>query len=118
MKLAVEEPESRALVSALRGDGRRVTSVVGEVETVRVCRRAGVPAEKVEEVTNGVALVVLDEGVRRLAATVGPATLRTLDAIHLATAMSLVPDLDALFTYDLGLAEAAREAGLSVAAPA
>ena len=118
MKLAVEEAGSQALLETLRGDDRRVTSVVGEIETMRVCRRARIPAEKVEEVTNGVALVVLDDEVRRLAATIAPTALRTLDAIHVATAISLAPTLDALSTYDLRLAEAAREAGLSVLARA
>ena len=118
MKLAVEEAESRALLAFLSGAGQRVTSIVGEIETVRVCRRAGIPVEKVDEVRNGVALVHLEDEVRLLAATIPPTTLRTLDAIHLATAVSLSPDLDALVTYDLHLAEAARAAGLTVAAPA
>lgn len=43
--------------------------------------------------------------------------LRTLDAIHLATALRLGSDLDAVVTYDNRLAEAARTLGLPVAAP-
>jgi uncharacterized protein len=117
VKLAVEEAESQALLASLEAGGPRVTSVVGEIETVRVCRRAGVPAEKVDEVTSGIALVALDDEVRRLAAAVVPTTLSTLDAIHLATAVSLARELDALLTYDLRLADAARGAGLTVAAP-
>jgi len=117
VKLAVEEPESQALLARLKGNGPYVTSVVGEIETVRVCRRANVPAEKVEEVLGGVALVALDDEVRRLASTAGAVTLRTLDAIHLATALSLGRYLEAILTYDLRLAEAARDAGLAVAAP-
>jgi predicted nucleic acid-binding protein len=49
---------------------------------------------------------------------VGPSTLRALDAIHLATAMSLGRDLRALITYDQRLAAVARAAGISVLAPA
>jgi predicted nucleic acid-binding protein len=47
-----------------------------------------------------------------------PAALRTLDAIHLATAMALAPGLDAFVTYDDRLAEAARALGLPVIRPA
>jgi uncharacterized protein len=49
---------------------------------------------------------------------VEPALVRTLDAIHLATAMALVPDLDAFVTYDDRMAEAARALGLPVVRPA
>ena len=51
-------------------------------------------------------------------AAIGPPLLRTLDAIHLATALALVPDLDAFVTYDDRLAEAARALGLPVVRPA
>jgi len=44
-------------------------------------------------------------------------SLRSLDAIHLATARIFGPDLDALVTYDNRLASAASDAGLIVAAP-
>lgn len=53
-----------------------------------------------------------------MAATVGPSSLRTLDAIHLATALGLGAELDAFVTYDNRLAEAARSLGLPVVSPA
>jgi predicted nucleic acid-binding protein len=45
--------------------------------------------------------------------------LRTLDAIHLATAVRLAgaDQLDALMTYDKQLAEGAREHGIAVLSP-
>ncbi|MEA2549919.1 MAG: uncharacterized protein QOE42_2517, partial [Chloroflexota bacterium] len=52
------------------------------------------------------------------AGIVGPPTLRTLDAIHLATALALQPDLDGFATYDDRLAAAARGLGLPVVSPA
>ena len=52
------------------------------------------------------------------AAEVGPPTLRTLDAIHLVTALSLRPNLAGVVAYDRALGEAARTAGLEVFAPA
>lgn len=117
MKLAVEETESEPLVAAIEGRGPYVTSVIGEIETIRVCRRANVPLDQVEELRDGLVVVALDEDVRRLAVAVDLPKLRTLDAIHLATALSLSQDLEALVTYDVRLAGAAGDAGLSVVAP-
>lgn len=51
------------------------------------------------------------------AAKVQPAHLRTLDAIHLATAMDLSSELDSFITYNIKLAEAAVLAGLRVEQP-
>ena len=66
--------------------------------------------------------VELDDHVRSLAATVDPSALRSLDAIHLASALSLAPpqgsnSVDMFVTYDRRLASAARAAGLTVVAP-
>jgi len=113
----VEEPESSALATALAGRGPYVTSVVGEIETVRACRRAQIPSAQVEELQEGLALIAVDDEVRRSAGAIAAPELRTLEAIHLATAISLGADLEALITYDLRLAAAARDAGLVVLAP-
>ncbi len=51
------------------------------------------------------------------AATIGTPMLRTLDALHLATAATIGSELDNFITYDKRLAEAAGELGLSVAVP-
>ena len=118
MKLAVEETESAALLEAIAGHGPYLTSVVGEIETLRACRRAEVPFEQVDELRAGLVVVALDDEVRQLASEVGSPTLRTLDAIHLATALSLGEDLDSLVTYDLRLAQAAADASIPVISPA
>jgi uncharacterized protein len=117
VKLAVEEPGSHALIEAIRPLRPHLTSVIGELETARVCRRAGVPSEQVEQIRAGLVVLALDDEVLRVAVTVEPPTLRTLDAVHLATAVSLGSDLDALITYDARLTTAARDAGLPVQAP-
>lgn len=62
-------------------------------------------------------LVEVDGIVRANAAAVGPATVRSLDAIHLATALELATDLTAFVAYDKRLGEAATAAGLPWAAP-
>ncbi len=53
----------------------------------------------------------------RFCAETGPRSLRSLDAIHLATALSITPEIDALVTYDDRLRDAALESGLQVEAP-
>lgn len=118
MKLAVEESESAALLAAITGRGPYVTSVVGEIETLRVCRRAHIPTVQVDELRAGLVIVALDDEVRRLASEVGSPMLGTLDAIHLATALSLRDDLESLVTYDLRLAQASADAAIPVLSPA
>jgi len=117
VKLAVKEVESDALLAAIQGRGPFVTSVVGEIETVRVCRRAKVPPEQVDELRTGLVIIALDDEVRRLASEVGSPTLRTLDAIHLATAVSLRGALESLVTYDVRLARASADAAIPVLSP-
>jgi predicted nucleic acid-binding protein len=62
-------------------------------------------------------LVPLDRGVQDLACDVGVPWLRTLDALHLASALLLGEALTALVTHDERILEAARDAGLAVSAP-
>lgn len=98
--------------------GPYVTSVVGDIETARACRRASVPSAQLAELRNGLVLVAVDEDVRTLATTAGSPRLRTLDAIHLATALLLREDLDAMITYDVRLAQEVEAAGLPLLSPA
>lgn len=57
------------------------------------------------------------ETIRTRAAALDPSTLRTLDAIHLATALAAGDELDCILTYDTRLAAAATNHGLTVLAP-
>ena len=66
---------------------------------------------------NAVALVPVDDAILDAAASLEPRELRTLDALHLATALSLGDDLGAMLVYDVRLASAAQHAGLTVVAP-
>jgi predicted nucleic acid-binding protein len=68
-------------------------------------------------VAGDVDLVVLDPAVRELARDIGGPQLRTLGALHLASAVLLGEDLTALAAYDSRFADAARELGLVVVAP-
>ena len=115
VKLSHVEPYSQSVIDYLEQGAVNVsTSVVAEIEVSRALRRAG--AETDQAVT-GFFLVALDEEVRREAARVGAPALRSLDAIHLATALA-IGDRDLEFvTYDDRQAEAARAAGLKVIQP-
>ena len=73
---------------------------------------------RIEDVVEGVSIIELDEGLARAASQLAPPTMRSLDAIHLASALSIRTELDAFVTYDVRLGEAARSLGLSVVAPA
>jgi predicted nucleic acid-binding protein len=96
-----------------------VSSALLRVEALRACARYG--ADEVARAASalaGLALVPLDDQVLEAAATLTPAELRSLDAIHLATALSLGGELGAMFVYDERLAAAALAAGIRVEAPA
>ena len=64
-------------------------------------------------------LIAIDEQTFTVAETIAPATVATLDAIHLATVVHLSTEgeLDALMTYDKRLADGAREHGIAVLSP-
>jgi predicted nucleic acid-binding protein len=118
VKLVVPEPESRSLAAAIDGKPDVVSSVLSRVEVLRAIQRSGAGspvAERAEAIFGRIALVRLEEPILRDAAAMGPTELRTLDAIHLATALTISPD--ALITYDARLGKAARAAGLTVEAP-
>ncbi|MET7278320.1 type II toxin-antitoxin system VapC family toxin [Kribbella sp. NPDC005582] len=120
VKLAHAEAESQALRDWLdeRVETGWVSSVLAEVESSRaLARHASNAVGRLHLVLDLIDLIDLDAGVRILAQTVRPAAVRSLDAIHLATALR-VPELSSFVTYDKRLADAARAAGLVVDMPA
>ncbi len=118
VKLVLHEPESGALREALRSWPERVSSVVAEIEVEWIARPIGGGAiRRGRSVLARVALVELDDEVRRSAAGLRPRELRTLDAVHLATALSLGEDLGALCAYDIPLVDAAAAVGVNVLVP-
>lgn len=120
VKLVVPEPETGALVETARSDPETVSSVLAKVEVLRAVHRSRASralADRAESILNRMALVRFDEGIVTAAARLRPLELRTLDAVHLATALSLLPSLSELITYDARLASAARASGLATRAP-
>jgi uncharacterized protein len=117
VKLVVPEAESTA-VEELTRERHLVAAEVAGVEVRRAARRRGAVNERVlAEALSLVWFVPLDERARRLAGSVDPPLLRTIDAIHLATAL-LVEGIDEFVSYDDRLVAAARSRGLTVLSPA
>jgi hypothetical protein len=118
VKLIVEEAESAVVFRWFVEADRVVSSRIGIIETTRASSRRRHDAAYREQILEEVEVYEVDAGIASVAATLPPPALRTLDAIHLATAMALGPELDAFVTYDDRLAEAARAIGLPVVRPA
>ncbi len=120
VKLVVRERESPALVELLAEWPNRVTSAIASVEVVRAARYASSDAvvhRRAHEVMAAVNLLSVATGVLNAAAHLDPPSLRSIDAIHLAAALSLGADLGAFVAYDERLVDAARRLGLAVLAP-
>ena len=120
MKLFLPEPETRALRAFLAGPTRLVSSEIVRVELLRALRRARVREEVTTEANVYLAtlrLLRLEAGALERAARIGPTELRTLDAVHLATALEFSRVPVTFLCYDQRLAAAAREHGLAVVTP-
>jgi len=115
-----ETPELRTWLTAQSGRGEyAVTSALGRVELMRVVARYGQPShvERARYLLDGLDIVRLAEPVIALAETIGPVTLRSLDAIHLAAAFQVGRELSAFVTYDHRLLDGCRAVGLATASP-
>jgi predicted nucleic acid-binding protein len=120
LKLLHEEPESAALADWLTGQAGSplLSSELANVEVIRACRRINPDAlPEARALLAGLDLIPLAGTVIAEAADVGETTLRSLDAIHLASAFSIRSDLSAFVAYDHRLSEAASAAGLQPLAP-
>jgi uncharacterized protein len=118
VKLAVAEPESAALRRYLRRRKPYVSSALARAEVARAMLPLGQAAQRrAESVLARIELVRVSETLLTSAGQLMPFELRTLDAIHLATAQKLGEDLARVVTYDIRMREAAKDLGFDVAAP-
>lgn len=118
VKLVVEEAESATLETWLEGREALVSCALVRTEVVRaVATRGSEAVLRARRLLNRLDLIVIDDELLDLAAELSE-PLRSLDAIHVAAAMELGGQLDALITYDARMASAAEALGLPVAAPA
>ena len=121
VKLVFEESESAALADWLtdRGDVPKVSSDLSTIELLRTCRRIDENAvEGANLLLGGIDLLPMDRAIVEMAASLVPTELRSLDAIHLASALSVKTELTVLVAYDARLCSAASDAGIEVASPA
>jgi predicted nucleic acid-binding protein len=116
VKLARREHDTEAVERLMLEYDGFLSSRLSEVEVARATDRNPDRQllQKVDEVFEAIVLVDVTRPILERAAAVAPRDLRSLDAIHLATALALnIPDLD-FITYDARLARAARAHGLTV----
>lgn len=121
VKLVQKEAESQALRRYLRrhSDDERVSSGLARVEVVRAVSAGGVRAvAQARRQLGRLYEIPLDRGLLDEASTLGPGSLRSLDAIHLAAARRLGDQLRAVITYDARTQSAAASLGIPTAAPA
>lgn len=119
VKLAVGEPESAALRSYLRSRRPLVSSALARTEVARALLPAGAAAvQRGQQVLGRVEMLRINDRVLNAAGSLEPSELRSLDAIHLSTALQFGAELSAIVTYDARMAVAAQNLGCHVARPA
>ncbi|MGL5852033.1 MAG: type II toxin-antitoxin system VapC family toxin [Phycicoccus sp.] len=118
LRVIFPDDTTPALQRYLDRDPALVSSALLQVEARRgTLRRAPLRLPQVDVVLSEVEVVEIGDAVIESAGRLADPRLRSLDAIHLATALLVGEDVDALLTYDDRLAEAAREHGLEVVSP-
>lgn len=120
VKLIVREPETDALFAALEQWPDRVSSALAEAEVHRALRRTRQPKSvhaRADAILATIGLIRLDAPVVSRAAQFTRPDMRSLDALHLAAALTIGDDPDAFITYDDRQAKAAAAEGLKVIQP-
>jgi hypothetical protein len=121
VKLVHAEAESPALRAWLseRAETGWTSSALVEIESFRaLARYAPETVTRLHPVLDQIDMVEISPRIRILAQTVQAVTIRSLDAIHLGTALAIRPGLTSFITYDKRLLEAAISAGLPTDSPA
>lgn len=116
VKLFKTEDESDAISAAVTEWPALVSADLLDVEVMRVGRACGLQREA-QAMIDAVGLVPMSDSIRQRAGRIGQPELRTLDAIHLATAQSLGERLGVVFAYDDRLIVGALLEGLPVVSP-
>lgn len=120
IKLLVEETHSTAFATFYdgHGDAEWVSSALLRIELVRaVARVKPVLLPDARDLLTAFSYIAIDDDIVDAAMDEPDRMLRSLDAVHLATARLFAPELDALVSYDDRLIKAATDAGLSAISP-
>jgi predicted nucleic acid-binding protein len=118
MKLVEEETESAALRRHLRRGRLRTSAILLQTEALRAAGRlSAAHLTAARELLRGLALIQLDRQLYAVAGTLAPPHLRSLDALHIAAALTVSQDLADFVTYDVRMMAAAQAHGLPVVSP-
>ena len=117
LKLMTTEDESNALREWFSSHESVWSSQLLRTEVQRAGARLGIDADVVEDALETISLVLPSVATFFIAGRLTPSSLRSLDAVHLATAMEIGEDLDGVVAYDERLIEAARAHLLNVVSP-
>jgi len=118
VKLVIDEPQSEPLRRYLRRRRPLVSSALARTEVLRALLDEGdVGLARGRDVLGRINLIRVNDRILGTAGALLPAELRSLDAIHLATALDLDDDIRQLVTYDERMMAAATGLGLRTAAP-
>ena len=119
MKLMTDEADSKAFRKWFTKQGQPAVSCdLLRTELLRASRRVGLRyMPRAREVLGAITLMTVPTSVFERAALLEPPELRSLDALHLASALVLGDELTAFVTYDARLAEAAARNGVPLFAP-
>jgi len=119
VKLLMRERETAALRRDLRRWPRRASSGLLRVELLRAIKRAGLPrlSAPAQRHLAAISLIRMDDALLDRAGDLDPASLRSLDAIHLASALALGSDLGVVVSYDDRMLRGAAALGLRTASP-
>lgn len=115
-----ETPDLQTWLTTQTGQGEyAVTSALGRVELMRAVARQDEPGlpERARYLLDGLDMLPITDAVIALAESIGPATLRSLDAIHLAAASQVGGELTSFVTYDHRLLDGCRHVGFEAQSP-
>jgi uncharacterized protein len=117
-RVLLDEPDKSAIERALDSFDQVTASRLLRIELRRVGLKRGL-LDRAESLLADISLIPLEDRILAATETLTPASVGTLDAIHLATAVQLAMagKLNALMTYDKGLAAGAHEHGIAVLSP-
>ncbi len=117
LKLVVLEAESPALRAWCLEHDNLWSSHLLRTESLRAAARLGVDRERVDDALAAIALVLPSASTYLHAGLVDPPSLRSLDALHVASALELGDDLEGIVAYDERVIEAARSSAVTVVTP-
>lgn len=117
LKLITVEDESQAMRSWFRSHHSIWSSYLLRTESLRAGARLGISSNVIEDVLDTVSLILPSSTTFFSAGQLSPATLRSLDSLHLAAAMEIGVDLEGIVAYDDRLIQAALAVSIKVHSP-